>query len=256
MTPLLLLSLLAQIPEVPGTPAEHVRMRILEIAPGTGAPAQPGQKYTVHYSGWLTDGKPFDSSRTRNEPFSFVQGRRQVIAGWEAGFEGMRIGGKRRLFIPYQMAYGEKGRGIIPPKAELIFDVELLNVEDLPVIPAAQDLLTALEESTARLNGILDSLPANKLPRLTPQLQAIAESNQAVLKAIQNRPAKAIDNTPESLREHLKELHAELEKAPAGSLTREFPFEGKTNTVRGAYVLLLTRLADRLSTLREFAHRL
>src|SRR5436190_8591449 len=117
---------LAQIPAVEGPQTDFVRMKYTEISAGTGEAARPGQEYIVHYTGWLTDGKKFDSSVDRKEPLKFIQGRRRVIAGWEAGFEGMKVGGKRRLFIPYQMAYGESGRGAIPAKAELNFDVELL----------------------------------------------------------------------------------------------------------------------------------
>ena len=125
LTPLLLR---AQIPDVAGAPQDLATLRFIEIKPGDGAPAQAGQEYTVHYTGWLRDGTKFDSSVDRGKPFVFVQGRRQVIAGWDMGFGGMKVGGKRRLILPYQMAYGEKGRGRIPPKAELIFDVELLGV--------------------------------------------------------------------------------------------------------------------------------
>jgi peptidylprolyl isomerase len=85
--------------------------------------------FVVHYTGWLRDGTKFDSSRDRGTPLRFEQGKRRVIPGWDAGFEGMRVGGRRRLFVPYQLAYGEKGRGPIPPRAELVFDVELLGVE-------------------------------------------------------------------------------------------------------------------------------
>ncbi len=92
------------IPEVDGKAVDQAILRYIDVKPGTGPAAAPGQKYTVHYTGWLRDGKKFDSSVDRNEPFSFVQGRRQVIAGWEAGFEGMKVGGKRRLIIPYQFA--------------------------------------------------------------------------------------------------------------------------------------------------------
>jgi peptidylprolyl isomerase len=90
----------------------------------------------VHYTGWLTDGKKFDSSHDTmpngapRTPLAFPQGSRRVIAGWDLGFEGMRVGGRRRLFIPYQLGYGEAGRPPIPPKAELIFDVELMAVAD------------------------------------------------------------------------------------------------------------------------------
>jgi len=111
-------------------------MRYIEVAAGTGALAEPGKIFVVQYTGWLRDGTKFDSSLDHGAPISFEQGKRKVIPGWDAGFEGMHVGGKRRFFIPYQLAYGEKGRGKIPPKAELIFDVELIDVKDLPPEPA------------------------------------------------------------------------------------------------------------------------
>lgn len=120
------------IPPVKGPLREQYRMRYIEVAAGTGRLAEPGKVYVVHYTGWLTDGTKFDSSRDRGKPLEFEQGKRRVIPGWDAGFENMRIGGKRRFVIPYQLAYGEKGRNKIPPKATLIFDVELLDVKDAP----------------------------------------------------------------------------------------------------------------------------
>lgn len=125
----------APIPRVKGEPRTQYSMRYLDVAVGTGLPAEAGKQFVVHYTGWLRDGTKFDSSRDRDTPFSFVQGRRAVIAGWDTGFEGMRVGGRRRLFIPYQLAYGEKGRNSIPPKAALIFDVELLDVKEAPPAP-------------------------------------------------------------------------------------------------------------------------
>ena len=115
-------------------------MRYVEVQPGpsSAALAAPGKCFYAHYTGWLTDGTKFDSSRDPGAdgkprmPLAFLQGARQVIPGWDSGFEGMRVGGKRRLIIPYQLAYGEKGRGQIPPKATLIFDVELMDVRDAP----------------------------------------------------------------------------------------------------------------------------
>ena len=99
------------VPQVSGAAVENLAMHWIEIARGDGAAAAPGKQFTVHYTGYLRDGKKFDSSVDRKEPFKFVQGRRQVISGWEVGFEGMQVGGKRRLFLPYQLAYGEAGRG-------------------------------------------------------------------------------------------------------------------------------------------------
>ena len=127
--------LAASIPLAPGQMHTQYSMRYVDVAVGTGKPAEAGKVFVVQYTGWLLDGTKFDSSRDRPEPLSFEQGKRKVIPGWDAGFEGMRVGGKRRLFIPYQLAYGEKGRNKIPPKAELIFDVELIDVKDAPPAP-------------------------------------------------------------------------------------------------------------------------
>jgi len=94
---------------------------------GNGELARSGMDYTLQYTGYLTDGTQFDTSIGKPTPFTFPIGQHKVIPGWELGFQGMRVGGKRRLFIPYQMAYGEQGKGIIPGHAELIFDIELLS---------------------------------------------------------------------------------------------------------------------------------
>jgi peptidylprolyl isomerase len=126
-------------PAVRGQEHTQYTMRYIELAPGTGAEAAPDKCYYVHYTGWLTDGTKFDSSRdTTREgkprtPLGFQQGKKAVIIGWDTGFEGMRVGGRRRLIIPYQLAYGVNGRPpVIPPKATLIFDVELMDVREGP----------------------------------------------------------------------------------------------------------------------------
>jgi FKBP-type peptidyl-prolyl cis-trans isomerase len=96
---------------------------------GTGATAVSGTTVKVHYTGWLTTGAKFDSSRDRGEPFSFSLGAGQVIKGWDEGVAGMKVGGKRQLRIPPELGYGASGAGAdIPPNATLIFDVELLDV--------------------------------------------------------------------------------------------------------------------------------
>jgi|ERR1043166_1633247 FKBP-type peptidyl-prolyl cis-trans isomerase len=101
-----------------------------EIAVGEGAPAAAGQHVKVHYTGWLTDGTKFDSSKDRGEPFSFPLGAGRVIKGWDEGVQGMKIGGKRKLTIPSDLGYGSRGAGgVIPPDATLVFEVELLGVE-------------------------------------------------------------------------------------------------------------------------------
>jgi FKBP-type peptidyl-prolyl cis-trans isomerase FkpA len=102
---------------------------IEEVILGEGNEAQAGQKVSVHYTGWLTNGNKFDSSVDRDEPFDFSLGRGQVIRGWDEGVAGMKIGGKRKLTIPPELGYGSRGAGgVIPPDATLVFDVELLAV--------------------------------------------------------------------------------------------------------------------------------
>lgn len=123
------------VPRVEGTPKSLYSLRYIDTQVGTGELAKQRQYYTVRYTGWLTDGTKFDSSNDHPgaEPIVFPYGARRVIPGWDTGFEGMRVGGKRRLFIPYQLAYGESGRPpVIPPKADLIFDIELVAQSDTP----------------------------------------------------------------------------------------------------------------------------
>jgi FKBP-type peptidyl-prolyl cis-trans isomerase len=104
-------------------------LTIEELAAGAGAEAVVGQKVRVHYTGWLTDGKKFDSSLDRGVPFTFVLGRGQVIKGWDQGVAGMKVGGKRKLTIPPELGYGSRGfPGAIPPNSTLVFEVELLGV--------------------------------------------------------------------------------------------------------------------------------
>lgn len=105
------------------------KLMITDIVKGTGAIAQPGKTLVVHYKGTLEDGTEFDSSYGRGTPFSFVLGQGSVIQGWEQGFEGMQVGGKRRLVVPPELGYGPRGIGSIPPNATLIFEVELLDVK-------------------------------------------------------------------------------------------------------------------------------
>ena len=105
-------------------------LKYVDLVVGTGPEAQTGQTVAVHYTGWLTDGKKFDSSVDRGQPFSFPLGAGRVIKGWDEGVAGMKVGGKRKLMIPPQLGYGERGAGggLIPPNAELIFEVQLLEI--------------------------------------------------------------------------------------------------------------------------------
>ncbi len=112
-------------------PAGAGELVIEELAAGSGAAAGTGDVVQVHYTGWLTDGTKFDSSLDRGQPFAFRLGDGRVIQGWERGVAGMQVGGKRRLTIPPELAYGDRdvGGGLIPPNSTLIFEVELVGLE-------------------------------------------------------------------------------------------------------------------------------
>jgi FKBP-type peptidyl-prolyl cis-trans isomerase FkpA len=124
--------------EVAGKSAPVTQLKITDQQSGSGATAENGKYAVVQYTGWLYDpaakdmkGKKFDSSRDRNEPFSFALGQGQVIKGWDQGVAGMKVGGKRTLIIPAELAYGARGagNGLIPANAVLVFDVELVDVK-------------------------------------------------------------------------------------------------------------------------------
>ena len=127
------------MPAAPGPAKELFALRYIDLKIGEGELARPQMFYTVNYTGWTTDGKKFDSSYDHapgGEPFTFPAGARRVIVGWDTGFEGMRIGGKRRIIVPYELAYGEAGRPpVIPEKATLIFDLEFLAQSSTPPGP-------------------------------------------------------------------------------------------------------------------------
>lgn len=130
---------------------------------GTGEIAQPNKWYTIHYTGYLTDGTKFDSSVDRNDPITIQIGQHQVIPGWDTGFGGMRVGGKRRLYIPFQLAYGPNGRAPrIPPRAELIFDVEFISQSDTaptPKTPPAPPTPPPAQPGAATQPGAAPSAP-------------------------------------------------------------------------------------------------
>lgn len=114
-------------------------LQVIDLSKGTGAVAHTGDSVVVEYTGWLTDGSIFDSSRSRNQPFPFTIGKAQVIPGWDEGVPGMAAGGKRKLIIPSALAYGAQGQQdpntgatIIPPNATLVFDIELISVTPGP----------------------------------------------------------------------------------------------------------------------------
>ena len=123
-------------PDLPPATVGVDALQVTELVAGSGAEAVAGSTVTVHYSGWLYDersadkhGEKFDSSLDRGEPFTFNLGEKQVIRGWDEGFEGMKVGGKRTLMIPPDYGYGDRRTGPIPAGSSLVFDVELLDVQ-------------------------------------------------------------------------------------------------------------------------------
>ena len=126
MSPYLGIDIQAKESNIVTTPSG---LQYVDVVAGTGEEAKPGDLVVVHYTGWLTDGTKFDSSKDRNDPFSFRLGAGKVIQGWDEGVAGMKVGGTRKLTIPPDLGYGPRGAGgVIPPNATLKFDVELLEV--------------------------------------------------------------------------------------------------------------------------------
>lgn len=270
----------AQIPDVTGTPVNAFTFRYIDVAEGAGTPATPGRKYRVHYTGWLKDGTTFDSSRERNEPIEFVQGRRQVIAGWEAGFAGMKTGGKRRIFIPYQMAYGEVGSPpVIPPKADLVFDIELLDVTEVPAQPAGIDVLAPLNDLERKVLQLAKAVPDDKLDwRPAPTARSFREvfmhialgnqlmfeiatndlSGDALKKQIaanadQERATAGRDAIIQRLTESFASIKRYLETARAGTLGRDMTFFGTPTTRRGILVSLDVHVGEHLGQLIAYS---
>lgn len=167
------------IPHVPGIPKTLFALKYIDITVGKGPLAQTHKWNTVHYTGWFPDGTKFDSSfdHPGGQPLVFPYGARQVIIGWDTGFEGMHIGGKRRLYVPYQLAYGELGNPPrMPAKANLVFDVELLSQSDTPpqqpkpaaptpAKPAAPEATPAKPATEAAPNPAPEAKPANPAPQ-------------------------------------------------------------------------------------------
>jgi peptidylprolyl isomerase len=262
------------VPEISGAVEVRAPLRYIDVKVGDGATAQPGQEYTVHYTGWLRDGTKFDSSVDRNTPFQFVQGRRQVISGWEMGFEGMKVGGKRRLFLPYQFAYGEKGRGKIPPKAELIFDVELLGVKDVEAVKPGAEVLQPFNGLEDQVMKLARAVPEEKYSwRPGPGVRSfkevflhIAFGNHLMLQvgegATREQLAKEIEANAKAEREALTKdqviakltesfgtLRKTMEEATAGSLARDVDFFSRKTTERGLLTQIDVHIAEHMGQL-------
>jgi uncharacterized damage-inducible protein DinB len=270
----------AAVPPATGTVVEGATLRYIDTQLGTGAVAKPGQEYTVHYTGWLRDGVKFDSSVDAGKPLKFVQGRRQVIAGWEMGFEGMKVGGKRRVFLPYALAYGENGRGKIPPKAELIFDVELLDVKDVPPLVAAAELLLPFHDLEKEVLDLAKAIPEEKYAwRPSPGVRSfkevflhIANGNRLMLNIAVKSPAR------EEVMKQI-EMNGKIEQDPAGkdqivalltesfaavrqtlegvrtasALTRDVDFFGTPATMGGVLASIDTHIAEHLGQAIAYA---
>jgi uncharacterized damage-inducible protein DinB len=268
----------AQMPEVTGKPVDQATLRYIDIKTGEGAVAAPGKVYVVDYTGWLRDGTQFDSSIGKG-PLSFVQGRRQVIPGFDAGFEGMKTGGKRRVFIPYQLAYGDRQRGAIPPKSDLIFDVELLEVkEPSPDGGAGAELLFGFNGAADHVVDLLKAFPEDKLDwRPGPGVRSVREVVMHI--ALGNRLLLNIadgasrDDLMKQIAENAKREREKLTKAQllqilaesfqaardtlkdttSGSLSRDIDFFGTPTTRRGALTLLDTHLHEHFGQFIAYA---
>ncbi len=267
----------ASVPAASGKVTDAATLRYIDTKLGTGPVAAPGQEYTVHYTGWLRDGTKFDSSIGK-DPLKFVQGRRLVIAGWEMGFEGMKVGGTRRLFIPYQLAYGEQGRGPIPPKAELVFDVELLAVKDAAPLSPAADLLLPFNELRDKAMQLAQAVPEEKYGwRPAPGVRSFKEvflhmalgnhlmtniargvGRDALMKEIEEN--SAAEKAPASkaqvldkLRQSFDALQQTLENARPGNLAREIDFFGTKTTQRGVLASIDTHIAEHVGQAIAYA---
>jgi uncharacterized damage-inducible protein DinB len=271
----------ASVPAVSGPVVESFGLRYIDVKTGDGAVAAPGQEYTVHYTGWLRDGSKFDSSVDKGTPLKFVQGRRAVIAGWDAGFEGMKVGGKRRLFLPYQLGYGELGRPpAIPPKAELVFDVELLGVHEAAPQPAAgADLNVALPELEGHVMALAKAVPEEKyswkpaagVRSFQQVFLHIAYGNQLLLNIAVNSPSKEAlqkqieensrnedlpatkEKVLEALTQSFAAVHRAIDRARAATLTRNADLFGTPATANGVLIDLETHIAEHLGQAIAYA---
>ncbi len=267
------------VPAVAGEVVTGPGIHWIDVKVGDGDPATPGAQYTLHYTGWLRNGAKFDSSVDRGQPFTFTQGRREVIAGYDIGFEGMRVGGKRRLFIPYQLAYGEAQRGSIPPKSELIFDLELLGVKPAPAAtPAAADLLLPFTSEQDEVISLAKAVPEEKYSwRPGPGVRSfrevflhIAYGNRLLLtisggaepdevnKLVAEQQKKEVEpltkeQVIQALTESFAAVKSALEGLRAQALAREANFFGTATTRRGVLTSLDVHIGEHLGQAIAYA---
>ncbi len=181
-------------PKVVGVPKTMYSLKYIDTKIGTGPLAEPRKYYTVNYTGYFPDGTKFDSSLDRKEPFTFPYGAHRVIIGWDTGFEGMHVGGKRRLFVPYQLAYGPLGNPPrMPAKANLIFDVELISFSDTPPAPPtppAAPKAAPAKPADAPSGGAPATPPPASAPATPPPASAPATPPPAAAPATAPAPDK------------------------------------------------------------------
>lgn len=268
----------AQMPEITGKVVDAAIYRYIDVQEGTGDAAKPGQEYTVHYTGWLRDGTKFDSSAGK-DPLKFIQGRRQVIGGFDVAFEGMKVGAKRRVFIPYQFAYGEPGRGKIPPKSELIFDVELVGVRDVAPAPKpAMELIQPFTELEEKVTALAKAIPADKYSwRPGPGVRSfqevflhIAYGNRLMLNIADgvklDEIAKQIESNSKAEREALTKeqviqkltdsfatIREALDSANNATLSRDIQFFQTATTRRGVLTFIDTHIAEHMGQAIAYA---
>jgi uncharacterized damage-inducible protein DinB len=266
------------VPKVTGKVTDQATLRYIDTQTGDGAAAVPGQQYTVHYTGWLRDGTQFDSSAGK-DPLKFVQGRREVIAGFDVGFEGMKVGGKRRIFIPYQLAYGDQQRGKIPPKSELIFDIELVGVKEFPQISAAADLLLPFSGLQEQVLALAKAVPEEKygwrpgsgVRSFKEVFLHIVNGNRLLMNIADNAPAadalkKQIEENSKAeeaavtkekviqmLTESFNTVKEALDGARPAALNRSVDFFGTATTRRGMFTTIDTHIAEHLGQLIAYS---
>ncbi len=151
-----------------GIESSSISLDFVDIKTGTGELVAPHKFLSIHYTGYLVDGTKFDSSVDRGEPLDIAYGAHKVILGWDTGFGGMRVGGKRRLFVPYQLAYGPSQYQTIPPKSMLIFDVEVVKVSDTAPVHKDTHAAPPVSQPSTSQPPAASAVPQSSRPTTIP----------------------------------------------------------------------------------------